>query len=108
VVFCLGSIIQDMLACAAEASAAGTPCSFQSSESAPFSQTARTGHYTQADGSNLADSTAGFSKTPELGPHFRSFGAPGYRNYLIVVYGAWFNVLPNTMRENAHGETDPR
>lgn len=31
-----------------------------------------------------------------------------YRKNLIVIYGAWFTFLPNTMRENAHGETDPR
>ena len=49
-----------------------------------------------------------FPRLSKVGPHFRSFGAPDYRNYLIVVYRAWFNVLPNTVRENAHGETDPR
>ena len=31
-----------------------------------------------------------------------------YRKDLIAVYLAWFTFLRNTMRENAHGETDPR
>jgi hypothetical protein len=31
-----------------------------------------------------------------------------YRKDLIVIYQRWFTFLPNTMRENAHGETDPR
>jgi hypothetical protein len=31
-----------------------------------------------------------------------------YRKHLIVVYHRWFTFLLNTMRENAHGETDPR
>jgi len=32
----------------------------------------------------------------------------GYSKHLIVIYNAWFTFLTNTMRENAHGETDPR
>jgi hypothetical protein len=31
-----------------------------------------------------------------------------YRKHLIAVYRRWFTFLLNTMRENAHGETDPR
>ena len=31
-----------------------------------------------------------------------------YRKDLIVIYHPWFTFLLNTMRENAHGETDPR
>jgi hypothetical protein len=31
-----------------------------------------------------------------------------YRKHLIVIYRAWFTFGINTMRENAHGETDPR
>jgi hypothetical protein len=31
-----------------------------------------------------------------------------YRKHLIVIYHRWFTFLLNTMRENAHGETDPR
>jgi hypothetical protein len=38
----------------------------------------------------------------------KRFPQARYRKYLIVVYREWFNVLSNTMRENAHGETDPR
>jgi len=34
--------------------------------------------------------------------------SPRYRKNLIVIYRTWFTFLPNTMRENAHGETDPR
>jgi hypothetical protein len=32
----------------------------------------------------------------------------GYRKHLIVIYHPWSTFLLNTMRENAHGETDPR
>ena len=31
-----------------------------------------------------------------------------YSKDLIAIYRAWFTFLLNTMRENAHGETDPR
>src|ERR1700676_2933747 len=31
-----------------------------------------------------------------------------YRKHLIAVYHPWFIFFINTMRENAHGETDPR
>jgi hypothetical protein len=31
-----------------------------------------------------------------------------YGKDLIVIYHLWFTFLLNTMRENAHGETDPR
>jgi hypothetical protein len=31
-----------------------------------------------------------------------------YRKDLIAVYHGWFTFFNNTMRENAHGETDPR
>jgi hypothetical protein len=31
-----------------------------------------------------------------------------YRKHLIAVYQTWFIFSINTMRENAHGETDPR
>jgi hypothetical protein len=34
-------------------------------------------------------------------------GSP-YSKDLIAVYFAWFTFCNNTMRENAHGETDPR
>ena len=42
--------------------------------------------------------------------HARSQGLIplSYRKHLIVIYHAWFTFLINTMRENAHGETDPR
>jgi hypothetical protein len=31
-----------------------------------------------------------------------------YRKHLIALYHRWFTFSDNTMRENAHGETDPR
>ena len=34
--------------------------------------------------------------------------AASYSKHLIVIYQPWFTFCSNTMRENAHGETDPR
>jgi hypothetical protein len=47
------------------------------------------------------------------GPQFRdpvtsASSAPRYRKDLIAIYHPWFTFSSNTMRENAHGETDPR
>ena len=46
---------------------------------------------------------------PMAKPKFlHQFPGSFYRKHLIVIYQRWFTFRSNTMRENAHGETDPR
>jgi len=40
--------------------------------------------------------------------HAQQLPAQHYSKHLIAIYQPWFTFCSNTMRENAHGETDPR